>query len=222
MLNCHGDQRLLCLAIDETIWRPGWEAIADFRPEVERYSILGGGLNSENNSSILSPSDERKDSLLSKLSLSIVVSRRDTNHFTVDMNLIPLYQGPGQQKADFFLSLLGQALHSFASTGSKVPPGFDGGSSNSLANLALLGLLDTEELDGIQFFERCKKRALTEIKLFPFRVLKYGQWWMGGCLDCHHVLKNYTLQHISGTRTIFHGASCGCICPVFFPVSSGF
>ena len=208
LLGSTGEQRLLCIAIDETVWRPTFEAVAHLQPD-NAYSIVGGAWSPDKDCSILQRGDARSEQDLSRLSLSIIVSRIDTNRFTFDMDFVPLRQGPGQRKAEVFLDLLGQCLAAFRAAGSGIPPlsiAFDNGGSNSLVNLALLGLLSKDELQQYDFFRDCKV-APTEIgiKLFPFKVLRHGKWFLTGCNDSYHCLKNWTLQHTAGNRTIMHG-----------------
>ena len=91
-------KRVLCLAVDETVWRPSFEAVARLQ-EGNSYSIVGGGWSPEKDCSVLATGDERKEEDLCKLSVSVVISRIDSNKLTVDANLVPLFQGTGNQKA---------------------------------------------------------------------------------------------------------------------------
>ena len=80
------NKRVLCLAVDETVWRPSFEAVARLR-EGSHYSIVGGGWSAEKDCSVLAKEDGRREEDLCKLSVSVVVSRIDSNKLTVDANL---------------------------------------------------------------------------------------------------------------------------------------
>ena len=139
------------------------------------YCIIGGGWTPESSGHILKKDQPREEEDLAKLSVSIIASRIDSNHMTVDMNLVPMMQAKGRtsHKGENVMELTGQVMKSFCSSGP--PPlsiAFDNGGANAALNHALLGLMSNEELSQYTFFKTCAVRDFQHIKMFPFSVLR--------------------------------------------------
>ena len=172
ILGSTGERRLLALSIDETYWRVGWEAVSRLQGDKgEALSIVGGGFSLDNNCTVLSKQEPREECNLSRLSVSVIVSRHDCNHLTFDCCFVPLL--PGEGKGSLFMTLVGKVMQSFIQTGSGIPPlsiSFDNGLSNRLLNLGLLGLLDSEELAQHPFLMAAKRGPRPRSSCFPLRA----------------------------------------------------
>ena len=173
-LRASGPRRLLCLSVDETTWRPTFDAVRGLRHD--GISIIGAGWHPEESLHVLGKDDTRCESDLARLSISIVASRIDTNHLTVDMNLVPMLQSTTKSgcKSEHVMELTGQVMHSFAASGP--PPlciSYDNGGANVALNQALLGLLSVEQLGEFTFFKKCSLHVIP-LKFFPFACLRTG------------------------------------------------
>ncbi|CAE7658027.1 abcB2 [Symbiodinium sp. CCMP2456] len=206
--------RSLVVSIDETVWKAGWEAVSAFRGA--GISILGGGWAEGKDMAVLNPEDARPDTALAKMTLSVIVTRADSNSLACELDMTPVFQGKDQGKSDFILKITGQCMRSLSRACAGIPPlsvSFDNGTSNGLLNKALLGLLQPSELVGVPFFAACSKQKVTQIPMFPFGYLvwsapgeeKAASYAVTGFRDLYHCIKNYTLQHMSFTRTVNHG-----------------
>ena len=126
------------------------------------------------------------------------------------------------------MRLVREVMDSFCNSGSREPPvciAYDNGSSNATLNAFLLGLVQPEEMATYPFFSSCRVRQITNIKMFPFGCLRYAPGcYVTGSNDAHHTLKNWTLQHTSGSRCVQHGASLVCLtsCVVFYHLLSSY
>ncbi|CAE7194092.1 abcB2 [Symbiodinium sp. CCMP2592] len=201
-------KRVLCLSVDETVWRPTWQAIS--RLHDDSIAIIGGGWSpeAEKDMSCLSIKDARDEKYLSSMTLSIVATRADSNARSFETCLLPLPPGKGHRKAEVFLALLGERMEAFTKA-CGCPPvciSYDNGCSNARLNYMLLGM---EQLEGV-FWEKCSVVRPATIPFFPFRALvwtspkgkKYG---VHGMNDIYHTMKCFTLQHLAASRTVYHG-----------------
>ena len=106
------------------------------------------------------------------------------------------------------MELVGQLLESFEKAGRKALPvsvAYDGGTSNSLLNAVLLGLVDQDEMSDYPFF-RSVSVARPNLKMFPLGVLRSkSKQYISGSNDSFHCLKAFTLHHNSASRTVFYG-----------------
>ncbi|CAE7039867.1 abcB2 [Symbiodinium sp. CCMP2592] len=214
-----GGGRSLVLSIDETCWKASYEAVSRLRGS--GIPTIGGGWSKSKNMAVLTREDPRPESDLAKMTISVLVTRADSNSYAMDMDLVPCFQGKDGGKAGMFLEIVGQAMMSLTRACSNIPPlsvSYDNGSSNALLNNCLLGLLQPSDLVGIPFFSGCTVNKVGRIPMFPFGYLTWSStkrpkpgdqpnsFAVTGFRDVYHCLKNYTLQHLSALRTIHHGS----------------
>ena len=145
--------RSLVISIDETCWKASYEAVSRLRGS--GISINGGGWSKSKDMAVLTRDDPLPEPGLAKMTISVLVT-------TADSNKLAIWEGPWQ----------GAHVPGDRRTGracSNVPPlsvSYDNGSSNTLLNNCLLGLLP--------FFSGSTVTKVTKIPLFPFGCLTWS------------------------------------------------
>ncbi|CAE7212132.1 unnamed protein product [Symbiodinium sp. CCMP2592] len=207
------------VALDETYWRESYEQVSGLlRSEEGLPVVVGGGFHEEPEHCFAElPANNLRNlpqSKLAKMTVHAIVCRSDGHKEAWDVSMTPMLPGPSSSsgdKAELFVTVLGQTLQAMTEAAGLPPFGFavDGGSSNYLARKLAMGLEPLERHATKPFFKDCVHEPVRLGPFFPFSRLVHspsGETILAS-LDALHVAKRLSCHHQSASRTPCWGAS---------------
>ena len=153
------------------------------------------------------------DERLSKVCVHFAVTRVDSNSHVYGVDVLPRApKGVSSESSNgaqrtiqeygFLLDVITRA--------NGVPPvsgSWDGGGSNLHVNACFLGLLPSDTMANIPFFQRCSKKPIDTIPCWIYKgILFENEHWIGGNNDSNHVFKRFTHHLCCGVRAVEWGS----------------